>query len=71
MHNSIILSSCLFGSVYLFSKSLELINRPFSENKKIPHELMLINSLTFGISGLVCLYTVFKGIHIITLLRIK
>lgn len=71
MHNSIILSSCLFGSVYLFSKSLELINRPFSENKKIPHELMLINSLTFCISCFVCLYTGFKGIHIITLLRTK
>ena len=37
MYNSIILSSCLFGSVYLFSTSLSLLstNVSFLENKKI------------------------------------
>ena len=27
MYNSIVLSSCLFGSVYMFSKSVEMINK--------------------------------------------
>ena len=51
MSNSIILSSCLFGSVYLTSISLGLINRSFLENKKIPRELLIINGLTFVVSG--------------------
>ena len=51
MSNSIILSSCLFGSVYLTSISLGLINRSILENKKIPRELLIINGLTFVVSG--------------------
>jgi hypothetical protein len=51
MYNSIILSSCLFGSVYIFSKSLESINRSFLENKKIPKKLIIINGLTCIISA--------------------
>ena len=51
MSNSIILSSCLFGSVYLMSKSLELINRSFLDNKKMPPELIIFNGLTFVVSG--------------------
>lgn len=57
MYNSIILSSCLFGSVYLFSKSLELINISFLENKKIPHNLLLINGLTILMSGSIFVYS--------------
>jgi hypothetical protein len=57
MYNSIILSSYLFGSVFLFSKSLELINRSLLENKKIPHKLILINGLTFILSGSVIIYS--------------
>jgi len=34
IYNSIILFSSLFGSVYLMSTSLELINRSLLENKK-------------------------------------
>ena len=56
MCNSIILSSCLFGSVYLMCKSLELINRSLLENKKIPHELIIINGLTFVASGSMFIY---------------
>ena len=51
MSNSIILSSCLFGSVYLMSKSLELINRSVLDNKKMPHELIIFNGLTFVVSS--------------------
>ena len=51
MRNSIMLSSCLFGSVYLMSKSLELINRPVLNNKKMPQELIIFNGLTFVVSS--------------------
>lgn len=58
MHNSIILSTCLFGSVYLFSVSLEMINRSLLENKKIPNKLIIINGLMFLISGSIVAYNV-------------
>jgi hypothetical protein len=51
MSNSIILLSSLFGSVYLMSISLNLINKSFLENKKIPRELIIINGLTFALSS--------------------
>ena len=51
MSNSIILFSSLFGSVYLMSILLGLINRSFLENKKIPRELIIINGLTFMVSS--------------------
>ncbi len=57
MHNAIILSSCLFGSVYLSSISLKLINNLFLENKKIPYKLIIINGLTFLSSASIFLYT--------------
>ena len=57
MYNSIILSSCLFGSFYLFSVSLGLINYSFLENKKIPNILIIINGLTFVISGSMVIYS--------------
>ena len=55
MYNSIILSSCLFGSVYIFSKSFESMNRSFLENKKIPNKLIIVNGLICIISGSVFL----------------
>ena len=58
MYDSIIVSSCLFGSVYLFSTSLFVMNMAFLENKKIPNKLIIINGLTFIISGSVFLYGV-------------
>lgn len=65
MYNSIIVSSCFVGSVYIFSTSLQAINRSFLENKKIPNNLIIINGLTFIISGSVFLYGInytLKGI---------
>lgn len=56
MYNSIILSSCLFGSFYLCSTSLLLINRLLLENKKLPNELIIINGLTFLVSGSIVVY---------------
>jgi hypothetical protein len=58
MYSSIILSSGLFGSVYLFSKSLDLINRFMLENKKIPSKLIIINDLSFVMTGYIFVYSV-------------
>jgi hypothetical protein len=51
MTNSIILFSSLFGSVYLMSISLGLINNSLLDNKKIPRELIIINGITFLVSS--------------------
>ena len=56
MYKSIILPSCLFGSFYLCSISLVLINRSLLENKKLPNKLIIINSLTFLVSGSIVVY---------------
>jgi len=56
MYDSIILFSGLFGSFYLCSTSLVLINRTLLENKKIPNELLIINGLTFLVSGSIVVY---------------
>ncbi len=56
MHNSIILSAGLFGSVYLCGISFVLINNSMMENKKMPNKLMLFNGLTFMISGSIIVY---------------
>jgi len=47
INNSIILSSCLFGSVYLNIKSIEQINMLFLQKKSIPNRLIILNSLCF------------------------
>lgn len=51
MFDSIILSGCLFGSFYLCSVSLGLINNSFLTYKKIPNELIIINGSIFLLSG--------------------
>ena len=52
MYNSIILYSCLFGSVYLNVKSIEQINMLFIQNKSIPNRLIILNSLCFTFTSL-------------------
>jgi len=56
MYNSILFASTLFGSVYLFSTSLFVINMSFLENKKMYNNLIIINGVTLLISGSVFLY---------------
>ena len=56
MYTFIILSSCLFGSFYLCSTSLLLINRSFLENKKLPNKLIILNGVTFLVSGSIVVY---------------
>ena len=58
MYNSIILTSRLFGSVFIFSTSLILINKQHIENKKLPLYLNLINGLTLVVSGSVLLCSI-------------
>jgi hypothetical protein len=56
---SILVSSSLFGSVYLVSKSLEMINKMFLHGKKIPHKLFIINSSIFTVSSFIFGYTLY------------
>ena len=56
MYNHIILSSCLFGSFYLFSISLTLTNRALFEDKKMSNKLIIINGLTMLISSSIIVY---------------
>ena len=55
--NSIILSTCLFGSVYLCSTTLKLINMTHIENIKIPDGLIVLNGFTFILTGSLVIYT--------------
>ena len=67
MYNSIIISSCFFGSYYLYAQSLKLINRLQIENKKIPHTLIIMNSFTFLLSGSIIIY----GFHLLKISCLK
>jgi predicted alpha/beta superfamily hydrolase len=49
--NHIILSSSLFGSIFLFSTSLILTNRALLEDKKVSNGVFIINGLTMLASG--------------------
>jgi len=57
MYNSIILSCCLFGSVYLFSNSLEFLNKSLLKNYKIPYNLIVMNSFIVVMSGSIFVYS--------------
>ena len=65
MYNHIILSYCLFGSLYIFSISLTLTNRALLEDKKIPNKLFIINGLTILVSGSIIVYncSLFNSSH--------
>jgi hypothetical protein len=56
MNNHIILSSCLYGSVFLFATSLILTNKALLKDKKIPKELYIINGLTMLGFGSIVIY---------------
>ena len=55
-NHHIILSSSLFGSIFLFSTSLILTNRALLEDKKIPNEVFIINGITMLVSGSLIVY---------------
>lgn len=54
MERNIILASHLFGTIYLFSKSIELYNKTYFEykNQKIPDGLILSNIFMITFTGL-------------------
>lgn len=64
MTKSIVLCASLFGSVYLMSTSLVLMNKSFIENKK---NLSILNGLIFLISssifigGTISILPIFKS----------
>lgn len=60
MRNAIILSSCLFGSFYLCSESLKIINMMYLKNKTPSRGLFLLNGFTFVFSGSTIIYTVLR-----------
>lgn len=57
MYKSIIIASALFGSVYLCSTSMHLLNNVLLENKSNKN-LLVLNGCTFLISGSIFLYTI-------------
>lgn len=50
--SKVILFFVLFGSVYLLSTSLILINNSLVKNERPPTELIIINGLTFVVSNI-------------------
>ncbi len=64
MYNHIILSSSLFGSIFLFSTSLILTNRALLEDKKIPNEVFVLNGLTMFVSGSIIVYYNFSLLNL-------
>ena len=62
MSNHIILSSCLYGSVFLFAVSLALTNKALLEDKKIPKELYILNCSTMLATGSIVIYNF--GLHL-------
>jgi hypothetical protein len=56
MNNHIIVSSCLYGSYFLFNVSLALTNKALLEDKKIPKILYVMNGLTMLAFGSIVIY---------------
>ena len=65
MYNNIIISSCIFGSVYIFSNSLKLINNNFLKNKKNSFMLIVINGLTITICSSIFIYNSIKAVKML------
>jgi hypothetical protein len=57
LNDSIILSACLFGSVYLLSTSLKLINsQRLEKNIRLAPNLVVINGITTAVAGFIFVY---------------
>jgi hypothetical protein len=57
MYKSIIIASALFGSVYLSSISIHLLNNALLENKP-NNKLLVLNGCTFLVTGSIFLYII-------------
>lgn len=62
MYDCIIITSLSFGSIYLFTNSLKIINHSILQNKNIPMPLYLMNGLTMLISGTTFIYIINNSI---------
>ena len=58
MYNHIVVTTCFFGSIYLFGISLSLTNKALLEDKKIPYKLFVINGLTMMASGYIIMHSI-------------
>jgi hypothetical protein len=56
IYQSIILSSILFGSVYIFSTSLIGINKMFLKNRNFTLNFIIINGLIITITSSILIY---------------
>jgi hypothetical protein len=63
IYDSIVVSSCLFGSIYLFTNSLKLMNESALSGKNVG-TMNVINSFTCVISGSMFIYGVVRFRHI-------
>lgn len=60
--NSIVLSACLFGSIYLFSTSLIGQNKKWLKNEPVS---MFVNGTILTLSGVVMTFTAYKAFGIL------
>lgn len=61
MEPTIILSSCILGSVYVFSSSLRLINESCLEERSVTDKVNVFNGTASIISGLIFVYSCYKA----------
>jgi len=57
--NSIVLSACLFGSIYLFSTSLIGLNKKWLKNQQVSL-YKLVNGTILSLSGTVMITILYK-----------
>jgi len=62
MYDCIIVSTLSFGSIYIFTTSLKLINHSILMKKNISMPIYLLNGLTMIISGTTFIYIINKTI---------
>ena len=63
--NSIVLSACLFGSIYLFSTSLIGLNKKWMKNEPVS-SFELVNGSILTLSGVVMTVTAYKAFGILS-----
>jgi hypothetical protein len=61
IEETVVLSSCLLGSVYIFSTSLRLINESCLEERSVTDKVNVLNGTAGILSGLIFLYTCYKA----------
>jgi len=65
LENSIILTGSLFGSIYLFSTTLNIFNEEYINKYRKPFYLKVINGLVMATSGLLFLCCCDEGFKLL------